>query len=242
MNCGEIRDLLAAYSLGTVTAEESATVEQHLAICHLDHGLAEQVQIADLLAFSVPARMPPSSLRDRVLASTSGRTPYMQPMPAPAPGQFWRRWLRGPYAIAASLAVLVIVMAVWNITLQARDGDQKVVRYHIDGEGNWLQLDTVIGEPGAEVAVGGLTRLPAGSHYQLWTTRNETALPVGMFNTSAEGQWSGAFDFTFASGDNLWITVEPEIGGTLPTGDALLQTGNLCCDSNAGETVWVDGS
>ena len=37
MSCEEIRELIAALSLGTATDEERSLIEAHLAECDLDH-------------------------------------------------------------------------------------------------------------------------------------------------------------------------------------------------------------
>ncbi len=40
MNCDEVRDLIAAYTLGTATPEERKAVEDHLQTCDLHDELA----------------------------------------------------------------------------------------------------------------------------------------------------------------------------------------------------------
>ena len=212
MNCEEIRDLLAAYALGTATSEERAQVESHLDECNLHPELRELSAVSASLALSVPEMAPPANLKARVLAAAA----ESQSPPIERATPLWRR-LSTAYAIAAVLAIAVVVMTAWNVALQSEEATENFVHFYREGDGDWLRLETVLGKPPGRISLGGLDRLESGKAYQLWATRGEEVISIGVFNTNPEGRWAGDFDFAFFSGDTLWITIEPESGSTSPT-------------------------
>jgi hypothetical protein len=128
------------------------------------------------------------------------------------------------HTLVAVLIVLVGVMIVWNVTLQATDQPEKFTHYYWGLDSTWLKVDTVLGDRGAEVSMGGLVRLDEAHKYQLWTRRGEEVLLVGAFNVSPEGRWAGEFEFIFMEGDRLWITAEAAAGSAQPTGETVLRT------------------
>ncbi|NQW17550.1 MAG: anti-sigma factor [Chloroflexi bacterium] len=219
MNCDEIRDLLGAYAIGVATAEERAQVEGHLEECDLHQELRDLSAVSATLAFSVPEMAPPASLKQRLMAAASETQPAKLELITP----IWRR-LATAYAIAAVLAIAVGALAVWNITLQTTSDSDNFVHFYREGDGDWLRLETVLGEPKGTVSLGGLDRLESGMAYQLWATRGDEVISIGVFNTNPEGKWSGEFQFAFFSGDALWITVEPEQGSPEPTDEAVVRT------------------
>ena len=231
MSCEEIRDLLTAVSIGTATAEERRQVEEHLLECDLEHGEVEDAVVAALLAESIEEMTPPAALKGRVMAAALGgaaetAVPPVAPFDRPAtrstakPG--WLRRFVGPYQVAAVLAVALVGMVAWNVQLQSQPEDEKFVHYYWGGDDNWMRMEMDLGEPGAQVSLGGLDHLSDGSTYHLWTTRGDDVIFVGVFNTSDDGRWAGDFDFTFEEGDRVWITAQE--GGTGPEGDAVLRT------------------
>ena len=108
--------------------------------------------------------------------------------------------------------------------LQTADQPEKFTHYYWGMDSDWLRLETVLGESGAEVSLGGIERLGEDHRYHLWTTRGDDVLFVAAFNVSTEGRWSGRTDFTFEEGDRLWITAQPVGGNTGPVGDPVLRT------------------
>jgi anti-sigma-K factor RskA len=215
VNCDEVRDLIAAYSLGTATPEERRAVEEHVESCDLHEEMAEIQATALGLALAAPEMEPPATLRGRIMqaAGEGGITARRLRMP---------RWLAGGYSIAAVLAIAVIGLAAWNIVLQVDDGgaDENFVHFYREGDGDWLRIETVLGLPHATVSLGGLDHLEPGFEYQLWAVRGEQAISLGVFNTNTEGRWAGEFEFAFFSGDRVSITIEQAGGSDKPTIDA----------------------
>ena len=228
MNCEEIRDLLPAYALGTATADEIRVVENHLARCGLHEEVAALTASAVLIPSGSKSIEPPVALKERIMAHTAGSNVGARPERG-MPRRPWPRRLLIVNPIAAVLVLALGVMAVWNITLQAADPPEKFVHYYwgqgSDGDDNdWLRIETVLGDPGAEVSLGGFVRLDDSHLYHLWTTRDDQTLLIGAFNVNLEGRWAGEFDFTFEEGDRVWMTSEPASGSDQPTGEAVLRT------------------
>lgn len=219
MNCDEVRDLIAAYSLGTATPEERKAVEDHLESCDL-HGEIVEMQAAALgLALAAPEMEPPAALRARIMRAAQGKSTTAMPRRMP-------RWLASGYAIAAVLAIAVIGLVAWNIVLQVSDEDsvENFVHFYKEGDGDWLRVETVLGQPHAAISLGGLDHLDPGLDYQLWTFRDDQVFSLGVFNTNPEGRWAGDFEFAFFSGDRVSITIEQAGGSDNPTTEPVVST------------------
>lgn len=221
MNCDELRDLIAAYSLGTATPEERGLVDEHLESCDLHEEIAAIRATALGLALSAPEIEPPAALRERIMAAAHGENVSVMPQARRMP-----RWLAGGYAIAAVLAVAVIGLVAWNVVLQVDDDGaiENFVHFYREGDGDWLRIETVLGEPHATISLGGLDHLEPGLDYQLWAVRNDQVFSLGVFNTNPEGRWAGDFEFAFFSGDRVSITIEQAGGSDKPTTEPVVNT------------------
>ncbi len=140
------RDLLGAFALGAVDAEEAASVRAHLATCaECQAEMAELWLAVDSLPGLVEPMEPPPALRDRIAAAIAAEaaspapvppapsaTPAPEPVPtiAPAPpvpepirkpASFWSR--ATPWAAAAAILLLLSAgLLVWNLRLREQIG------------------------------------------------------------------------------------------------------------------------
>ena len=223
MNCEEIRDLLPAYMLGTATPHEIGVVEDHLARCGLHEEVAALTASAALIASGSKSVDPPAALKARIMAHTAGATAGVQ-RERGTPRRPWLRRLLAVNPVAAVLALALVAMAVWNVTLQGVESPEKFVHFYRGQDSDWLRIETVLGDPGADVSLGGFDRLDDSQLYHLWTTRGDQVLLIGAFNVNPEGKWAGEFDFTFKEGDRIWMTSESASGTDQPTGEAVFRT------------------
>jgi negative regulator of sigma E activity len=136
------RDLLGAFALGAVDAEEAATVRAHLATCaECQAEMAELWLAVDSLPGMIEPMEPPPALRDRIaaairteVASPTPAAPAPSAAPAPEPvakiapappvpepirkpASFWSR--ATPWAAAAAILLLLSAgLLVWNLRLR----------------------------------------------------------------------------------------------------------------------------
>ncbi len=83
-NHAEMRDLLGAFALGAVDAEEAAAVRAYVATnAEAQEELAELMAGVDVLALSITPLEPPAGLRDRIAAAALAEAlPSVPPAPA----------------------------------------------------------------------------------------------------------------------------------------------------------------
>jgi anti-sigma-K factor RskA len=135
----EARDLLAAFALGTIDAEEAASVRAHLATCaECQAEMTELWLAADSLPDMIEPMDPPPALRDRIAAAVMAEPVSSSPAPtapvalgsipaidrvkrAPGPirkpASFWSR--ATPWAAAAAILLLLSAgLLVWNLRLR----------------------------------------------------------------------------------------------------------------------------
>jgi anti-sigma-K factor RskA len=136
------RDLLGAFALGAVDAEEAATVRAHLATCaECQAEIAELWLAVDSLPDMIEPLEPPPALRDRIAAAIMAEAATPEPAPpaipaSPAPelaspvtpvlpvpepirkpASFWSR--ATPWAAAAAILLLLSAgLLVWNLRLR----------------------------------------------------------------------------------------------------------------------------
>jgi anti-sigma-K factor RskA len=238
----ELRDLLGAFALGAVDADEAAAVRAYLATnAEAREELAELMAGFDALSFTVEPMEPPAGLRDRisaaVLAERSPVPPTLAPIPlvpvAPSqpvampepirpPASFWSR--ATPWAAAAAALLLITAgLLFWN--LQLRD---QIARAPVTDIVALAPTDVAPGASGEVhytpdrqlfvVDVRDLPPLPEGHVYEVWLIGDdETPVPAGTFDQSTDQHAIVADRGQF---NLLAITAEPgPLGTEAPTGE-----------------------
>jgi len=106
----ELRELLPAYALHALTADEARVLEAHLADCEVcQRDLAALREVTATLAQSIPAVEPPAELRARLLSSVRQLRPSRLSIP--------RSWVIGG---AAAAAAIIIALAGVSLSLNHR--------------------------------------------------------------------------------------------------------------------------
>lgn len=176
MNCDDVRELAGAYALDALSLEERVKLETHVESCDLHDDLASLRAAALGLAATAPEHEPSPGLGARIIAAAtsagaaapSARFPDLASDEERAPPRR-RPWLRRN-ALAAGLAVLVLALLAWNLTLQfggTAGAEPAFVHVYRGADDLWLRVETTFGEPQATVALGGLSRLSSERTYQL---------------------------------------------------------------------------
>jgi anti-sigma-K factor RskA len=132
--CKQLEELYPAFALDAVDPSERAKIEQHIAVCPAcAHIVAEYRPVAEALAFAAPQVEPPADLKYHVLAAALPK--------AQSPTWFanWAAWfgnlLRAPVFSAVAL-VLVVALALWNVSLQNQLAQQAAFNQQITFELN----------------------------------------------------------------------------------------------------------
>jgi anti-sigma factor RsiW len=231
-------DLLEAYALGVLEADEAHAVERHLASCTECRRLAADLAAtADLLPLALAAASPlrpPAVLKDRVLravqgssravTATGGSAPASAPSADPSPGggtssaDRWRilpgRAGRWRTVAAAALLVVLALSLLWGVRLSEALDQERAMRESVAAHFS-RQQEIVLEVVDAAEATRVILRAPdPDSHaYGKLFTRPDLPHVVAMaarLPIPPEGQ-------TY----HLWLTSEGRtfLAGVLPVND-----------------------
>lgn len=231
-----VLDLLPAYAIGSLEADELQRVEEHLHSCLVCRNESNAFQtIAGELSFAAPSASPSPELRDRLMQ----RVRVTHPAPArervadPVPARpFWERLL--PAWGLASLFLILALAASSLILWQRMDqlefatapgGMRAVPLSATDNapDATGFVLISADGDDGALV-VDGLPPLGESQQYQLWLIRDGKRTSGAIFSTD-EKAYGGTriraprplIDYSAVG-----ITIEPAGGSPQPTGKQVL--------------------
>ena len=142
MKCEQIRELIEAYALDALQAEERRLVERHLAACQecqrlLDDYYEVLAQLPDLLAVATPERLSPGVKGELLQKLEKSRTPVSTPSPENQQRRFpplsrrpKRRLWQGA---TAAFAILLLFFLVWNIQLNVALARERALRAEVAG-------------------------------------------------------------------------------------------------------------
>jgi anti-sigma-K factor RskA len=230
-----VLDLLPAYAIGSLDAEDLRRVQEHLSSCWIcrDESSAFQV-VADQLSFAAPVAVPSSDLKDRLMQRAHSARPMgPEKIPSHAPRRsFWDRLL--PAWGLASL-FLIIVLAGSSFLLWQRvdrlefatsPGGMRAVPLSppdAASRATGFVLISASGDDGALV-VDGLPPLGESQQYQLWLIRNGQRTSGAVFSTD-EKHYAGTrirAPLSLLEYSAVGITIEPAGGSPQPTGVQVL--------------------
>ncbi len=210
LDVDEIEELIGAYALDAVDADERAAVEAHLVDCARCRAeLAEHLETAAYLSYGgAPA---PEALWDRIAAALEEPAPAMRLQvvhdAAPPPVAPARRSRRRPMAVlAAAAAVVVVVMSAvvlhqrnqidhLNANLSASPLARSAQQAAADPASQHLSLTSPTHEPITATAVispsgtgyltaNALPTLAADRTYQLWGETGGKVISLGLLGRS----------------------------------------------------------
>jgi len=229
--CEEIEELLPAYVLGALSAEESAAVARHLAGCFGHAGsLSAYEAVGDALAAGVPMVNPPSQLRERLLRSVAA--------PPATPRRSRRRLVIG-WAAAAALAVLVIASGAWALSLQRQIDNQAALRARLlalarqpdahmvpleAAEGSLAKGVLIYTDSAAAVWAVALPPLEGAEVFQCWWIDKDGKRVSGGTFVAGEGPgtWFIEMPGNAEDFDRIGITLEPDGDSADPRGPHIL--------------------
>jgi anti-sigma-K factor RskA len=241
------RDLLGAFALGAVDAEEVATVRRHLTTCaECQAEIAGLWTMVDGLRESVEPLDPPPALRDRIAAAVMAEAassppghaaasapakltsmPTMAPVvrvsePIRKPASFWSR--ATPWAAAAAILLLLSAgLLVWNLQLREQVVDapatEMIALAPTDAAPDASGTVTYLADDDLFlVDVRNLPPLEPNQVYEVWLIGADgIPAPAGVFAHSTDQHAVVADRSQY---ETLAITAEPgPLGTEAPTGE-----------------------
>jgi anti-sigma-K factor RskA len=237
-----LRDLLGAYALGAVDADEAAQMR-----AFIEQDAAAEAELAELLAaVSVLPELaepmtPPPGLRDRIATAALADLPATSPAFAPPLSQapvmreappattsvvrpepaFWQRASAWATATAALLLICIGLLA-WNMQLRNEIATTPQVQTmalaptdmapDAEGEVKYMPQEGVL-----LLNVRDLPPLPEGYVYEVWLIGDGNPVPAGVFDNPT-AQHAIAMDRS--QFHTLAVTMEPGPMGTeVPTSE-----------------------
>lgn len=231
-------DDAAAYALGSLSPEERAAFEAHLAGCATCQSELDELRdVAGLLAHATPTETPRPELRDRILQEARREKPRGARRSAG-----WAPWL------AAAVLAVFAGLGYWRAEAQrvalesALDATRAELAARDSLLGTLLAPDvataalTATGQPPSArlfwnrnrdvvvLTAFDLPPAPAGRTYQLWgIVSGEPPISLGVFNTEPDGRATitlpvpGDLDLDLSA-----VTEEPAGGSPQPTSTPFL--------------------
>ncbi len=237
----EFEDMLGGYVLGALAPEDRRRVEAHLQSCKNCQGIiASYKSVAEGLLYSPDPRLPPKSLRARLLKQVSNSTERPS----------WRKAIRKVPATGLALAVGLILLLAVNLGFLVRTQQQLE-----QGQDAIAQLQTgqaaaaIASYPSSQVAVieedgvrgtfvydpdlplgvlyvWGLQPPTADQAYQTWLIDAEgQRLSGGLLTFSADPGYGWLMieaPTPMSEFRSLGVTLEPAGGSPAPTGPRIL--------------------
>jgi anti-sigma-K factor RskA len=230
-----VLDLLPAYAIGSLDAEETGRVEEHLLSCWIcrDESSAFQA-VADQLSFAAPVAAPSPDLRDRLMQRVHSASPKEEERnPTQKAARPWLERLLPAWGFVSLLLIMALAgssFILWQRVTQlefftAPGGMRAVPLSPPDAASGatGFVLISADGDAGTLV-VDGLPPLGESQEYQLWLIRDGKRTSGAVFSTD-EKHYAGArirAPLSLLEYSAVDITIEPTGGSTRPTGPLVL--------------------
>jgi anti-sigma-K factor RskA len=211
-----VDELIPGYALHALDADDERIVVAHMSECERCRArLRDYEGVAAALAHTAPPVQPPPQLRERLLEAIEPVVAAPAAAAPPAPAASRRSWWTRISAVAVpALAAVVVVLAIWNISLR-NDLDNKDVR----AVAPIGKVGSVVSYAGGHVALlGHLAPAPAGHVYEAWVIPDHgkgTPIAAGTFTG---GPVHLTLTHSAGPGDVIAVTLEKGQGGTAPKG------------------------
>lgn len=225
----KVLELIPAYSLNCLDADEREQVVRHLPDCKICQAELRAYQsVTDQLPLGAPEPSPDPKLKQRLLARISTSSPQSPSL------SWWERlriFTQKPLSVPrwGAAALALILLAIGNIWLvsspQTTPGEIVLAGTRAAPKASGL---IVVGENSrlATLIVENLPPLDPQQQYQFWLIEDDgTRISGGVFSVNSEGYHSIPIDASdpLIDYDAFGITIEPEGGSIIPTGDRVLE-------------------
>jgi len=224
-------DLIPAYALGSLDAEDVQAVGQHLAGCpDCQAELATYEGVVDALPLAAATVEPSPALKGQLMDRIQGSPAAEGTPPAAGPSR-WRQavidfqgWLAGPrWRPALLLAILILAIGNVYFWREATRPSPNAWRRISLAPTDDISAD---GQNGA-IIVDKLAPLGEDQQYQLWLIADGERTSGAVFSVPADGYQTVLVESPrpLREYEAFGITIEPAGGSPGPTGDRVLGYG-----------------
>jgi anti-sigma-K factor RskA len=218
IGCDDANEMLAAFAMNRLDRADQATVTHHLSDCRQhDAELVELRAMVGALPATVEEQNPPERLRRSLLQAFDRATSVTARVSGHGAGSrsglfgWLGRAPRPAYGLAAALAIAVIGLAAWNLSL--RSASDAVTVRSIAEDGMSLRVVYLKDQQIAVLDVK-MPSLGGNKAYQAWKIDNAgTPSSLGLVAESG----SFAFHADLSDARAIAISVEPPGGSAQPT-------------------------
>lgn len=237
----EFLDLIPAYALDSLDAEEAKAVRQHLPGCSACQAeLASYEGVVDVLPLAAPIAEPPAALKGRLMDRIQAQPAADVVTPTERPS-WWQQaavglqqWLAGPRWRPALLLV-ILILAIGNVYFWSEATQPSPTawrRISLEGteiapEASGIIYISADGQNGA-IIVDKMPLLGEDQQFQLWLIADGERSSGAVFSVPADGYQTVLVESPRPLRDYeaFGITIEPAGGSPGPTGDRVLGSGS----------------
>lgn len=228
-----IIDLIPAYALNSLDADETELVTRHLASCAgCRRELAAYESVVDVLPLAAPEIEPSGALKGRLMRQIRAAPGEKAASPQTTPSR-WQQFilvmsdfLAGPrWRPIAVLVVLVILIGSFFVWRQSNLPSAEFVLTATEAApGAQGVIEVMANGRQATLTVTGLPELDPARQYQLWLIKDGQRISGGVFSVRADGSQTITIDAPQPVPDYAayGITIEPAGGSPGPTGERVL--------------------
>lgn len=245
MSENHVIDLIAAYALNILEADEAQQVASHLAACSsCATELQSYLRVVEQLPLAAPDANPPAHLKASLMSQLPKKqnfTAAEKPAPmriAPEKRPWWQTLLQALPTLSPAWnlasAVLILVLSASNLFLWQRikqldhPSSRHFITVDLQGSPSIPSAAGVLvmdeqGHAGTLV-VDGLPVLDNSKTYQLWLIRDGARTSGGVFSVDSLGYGSLwiTSQIPLTRYDSFGVTIEPAGGSPGPTGEKVL--------------------
>lgn len=228
-----VLDLLPAYAIGTINADEASLVEEHLLGCWICRSELNALQaVAEQLSFAAPAAVPSPDLKDRLMQRVRAARPQPR-ISVQAPKRPWLERLLPVWGLASF--GLIIILGIFSLSLWQRlnqlevftaPGGMRAMPLIATDPASRATGFVIVGADGRNGAlvVDGLPPLGESQQYQVWLIRDGQRTSGALFSTDEEsyGGMRIRAPGSLLEYSAVSVTIEPAGGSPQPTGVQVL--------------------
>jgi anti-sigma-K factor RskA len=214
---------LAAYMLGALEPDETASFERHLAGCERCQEEVRWFEPAmGTLLESVERQEPPRSLRENLMAEVRADARPADRHRASLSDRLRRSWSTRGLRLAAGFAALLLAIAGVAGYEIGKGGSDETERTVLSSREHGVSVKMVREGEGGTLHLANLHELPPGKVLEAWVRREGEVEAVPALLVPDRGGRAETTIADMGGVDTVMVTEEPQGGSEEPTGEAIV--------------------